>query len=159
MDRGSALRRDARGPSDVRRCGVDTRPDGCVCDVSSCATRRERRSRRGVEGGLACGRARRPASGEAPRRNDGHLFLAFADIEVKVHDAVVDEEQQRAVLIFTIHATQQGEFLGFPASRRRTATPSAYAFTLKNGRIVSERRLYDYAGFLLQLGILKTRNV
>jgi hypothetical protein len=32
-------------------------------------------------------------------------------------------------------------------------------FTLKNGRIVSERRLYEYAGLLMQLGILKTRNV
>ena len=95
----------------------------------------------------------------AIERSHQDLFLAFADVEVEVHDVVVDEEQQRAVLIFTIHATQQGEFLGFPASRRRTATPSAYAFTLKNGRIGSERRLYDYAGFLMQLGILKTRNV
>ena len=95
----------------------------------------------------------------AIERSHQDLFLAFADVEVEVHDVVIDEEQQRAVLIFTIHATQQGEFLGFPASRRRTATPSAYAFTLKNGRIGSERRLYDYAGFLMQLGILKTRNV
>jgi steroid delta-isomerase-like uncharacterized protein len=95
----------------------------------------------------------------AIERSHQDLFLAFADVQVDVHHVVIDEEQQQAALIFTIHATQQGDFLGFPASRRRTATPSAYVFTLKNGRIVSERRLYDYGGFLMQLGILKTRSV
>jgi hypothetical protein len=36
-------------------------------------------------------------------------------------------------------------------------TPSAYVFHLKDGRIVSERRIYDFAGFLMQLGILKAK--
>ena len=95
----------------------------------------------------------------AIERSHQDLFLAFADVTVDVHDVIIDQERQQAVLIFTIHATQQGEFLGFPASRRRTATPSAFVFTLKSGRIVRERRLYDFGGFLMQLGIIKTRNV
>ena len=95
----------------------------------------------------------------AIERSHQDLFLAFADVEVDVHDVVIDEEQQQAVLIFTIHATQRGEFLGFPPSGRRTGAPSAFVFTLKDGRIVRERRLYDYGGFLMQLGILKTRSV
>src|SRR5262249_54715118 len=95
----------------------------------------------------------------AIERSHQDLFLAFADVEVEVHDVVIDEAQQRAVLIFTTHATQQGEFLGLPPSRRRTATASAFVFTLENGRIASERRLYDYGGFLMQLGIIKTRSV
>lgn len=87
------------------------------------------------------------------------LFTAFAEVASDVHDIVVDVENQRAVLVFTIHATQNGEFLGFPPSRRRTATPSAFVFHLKDGRIVSERRIYDFAGFLMQLGILKAKGV
>ena len=87
------------------------------------------------------------------------LFTAFADVAVDVHDIVVDVENQRAVLVFTTHATQKGEFLGFPPSQRRIASPSAYIFHLKDGRIVSERRIYDFAGFLMQLGILKAKGV
>jgi steroid delta-isomerase-like uncharacterized protein len=87
------------------------------------------------------------------------LFIAFADVVADVHDIVIDVEDQRAVLVFTTHATQNGEFLGFPPSQRRIATPSAYVFHLKDGRIVSERRIYDFAGFLMQLGILKAKGV
>jgi hypothetical protein len=43
----------------------------------------------------------------AIERSHQDLFLAFADVDVEVHDVVIDEEQQRAVLISTIHATQQ----------------------------------------------------
>ena len=87
------------------------------------------------------------------------LFVAFKDVASDIHDIVVDVEHQRAVLVFTIHATQDGEFLGFPSDHRRTATPSAFVFHLKDGRIVSERRIYDFAGFLMQLGILKAKGV
>jgi steroid delta-isomerase-like uncharacterized protein len=96
---------------------------------------------------------------EAIERAHQDLFLAFADVVPEVHDIVVDVEQQKAVLVFTINATQKADFHGFPASGRRVATPSAFAFHFKNGRILSERRLYDYGGFLMQLGILKTRSV
>jgi ketosteroid isomerase-like protein len=44
------------------------------------------------------------------------LIMAFADVAADVHDIVVDVENQRAVLVFTIHATQKRA-----DSRRRTA--------------------------------------
>lgn len=87
------------------------------------------------------------------------LFHAFGDVATDVHAIVVDTDRQEAVLVFTIHATQKADFHGFPASNRRTSTPSAFVFNLRDGRIVSERRFYDFGGFLMQLGILKTRSV
>lgn len=87
------------------------------------------------------------------------VFVAFSDIVLEVHDVVIDVENQRAVLVFTHHATQKGDLLGFPSSGRRVAAPSAFVFQFTNGRIISERRLYDYGGFLMQLGILKTKGV
>jgi steroid delta-isomerase-like uncharacterized protein len=96
---------------------------------------------------------------EAIERAHQNLFLAFADGAVDVHDVVIDVDKQRAVLVFTINATHRGEFLGVPASGRRTATSSAFVFHVKDGRIISERRVYDYAGFLMQLGILKAKGV
>jgi steroid delta-isomerase-like uncharacterized protein len=87
------------------------------------------------------------------------LFLAFSDVVTEVHDIVIDTEDQRAVLVFTTHATQRGEFLGVPPSGRRIANQSAFVFHFKDGRIISERRIYDFAGFLMQLGILKAKGV
>ena len=87
------------------------------------------------------------------------LFLAFSDIVADVHDIVIDAEHERAVVVFTTHATQNREFLGFPASGRRTATQMAFIFHFNDGGIVSERRLYDFTGLLMQLGILKAKGV
>ena len=96
---------------------------------------------------------------EAIERSHQDLFVAFSDVATDVHDVVIDVEKQRAVLLFTIHATHQGDFLGFPRSGRRFANSSAFVFHLKDGRIISERRLYDFGGFLMQLGIIKTKGV
>lgn len=96
---------------------------------------------------------------EAIERVHQDLFLAFSDVVTEVHDIVVDTVDQRAVLVLTIHATQRGEFLGFPASGRKMANQSAFVFRFKDRRIISERRLYDYGGFLMQLGILKAKSV
>ena len=92
-------------------------------------------------------------------RSHQDLFHAFADVTTDVHAIVIDTDRQQAVLVFTIHATQKGDFHGFPASNRRTANPSAYVFSLKDGRIISERRFYDFGGFLMQMGILKAKSV
>jgi steroid delta-isomerase-like uncharacterized protein len=100
-----------------------------------------------------------PRGIEAIERSHQDLFVAFSDVVSDVHDVVIDVESQRAVLVFTVHATQKGDLLGFPRSGRRTATPCAFVFHLKAGRIVFERRLYDFGGFLMQLGILKTKSV
>jgi len=64
----------------------------------------------------------------AIERSQQDLFHAFSDIAAEVHDIVIDAEDQQAVLVFTTHATQQREFLGFPESGRRTATQVAFVF-------------------------------
>lgn len=85
------------------------------------------------------------------------LFRAFTDVKLEVHDVVIDAEGQRGVMVFTAHATQSGEVFGFPASGRRTATQMAFVFHFKDGRIITERRLYDFTGLLIQLGVLKAK--
>ena len=85
------------------------------------------------------------------------LFVAFSDVSVDVHDVIIDTDTQQAVLVFTIQATHRAEFHGFPASGKRIATPSAYVFQFRNGRITAERRLYDFGGFLMQLGVIKAK--
>jgi steroid delta-isomerase-like uncharacterized protein len=93
----------------------------------------------------------------AIERSHQDLFHAFADVKLDIHDIVIDVDSQHAALIFTAHGTQHGDLLGFPPSHRRTATPSIYVFRLNDGRIIAERRVYDYGGVLMQLGIIKPR--
>ena len=63
------------------------------------------------------------------------VFMAFTDNVLDVHNVVIDVEGQQAVLVFTLQATQRGEFHGFPASGRRTNTQCAFVMQFKNGCI------------------------
>jgi steroid delta-isomerase-like uncharacterized protein len=96
---------------------------------------------------------------EAIERAHQDLFLSFSDVVTEVHDIIIDVEQQRAVVVLTTTTTHKSDFHGFPASGRRVSMPTAFVFHLKDGKIIAERRLYDFGGFLMQLGILKTRSV
>jgi hypothetical protein len=37
--------------------------------------------------------------------------------------------------------------------------PAVFFYRLENGRIVHERRIYDFTGLLLQIGVLKAKPV
>lgn len=87
------------------------------------------------------------------------LLQSLTDWEFDVIDVIVDREADKAVLLFTGHATQRGEFLGVPATGRRTHNRCAFVYAFSDGRIVSEVRLYDFTGMLVQLGVLKARAV
>src|SRR5260221_480199 len=77
---------------------------------------------------------------EAIERVHQDLFLAFSNVEVEVHDIVIDTAEQRAVLVMTIPFTQAGEILGDAAAGRRGADQAALVLLFKAGRIISERR-------------------
>ena len=84
---------------------------------------------------------------EAIERSHQDLFLAFSNIATEVHDVVVDVENQQAVLVFTIHATQHGDFLGFAASGRRTP-PTRHTSHLERKLTYPPGRLSIFGGSL-----------
>jgi steroid delta-isomerase-like uncharacterized protein len=85
------------------------------------------------------------------------LFLALADFKFEINDIVIDRDADKAVMLYTGNSTQHGEFMGMPASGRRSQNRGAFLFTFRDGRIATETRLYDFTGMLLQLGVIKTR--
>jgi steroid delta-isomerase-like uncharacterized protein len=87
------------------------------------------------------------------------LFQSLSDWSIEVLDVVVDRESDKAVCYFISQATQRGEFLGVPPTGRRMQTPCAFVYTFRNGRIAWEKRLYDFTGMLVQLGVLKAKAV
>jgi steroid delta-isomerase-like uncharacterized protein len=109
--------------------------------------------------GEAC-KVESPAAGILSGRNaiEGVYrgwFAAFPDLELVTDEVLIDGD--RAALAATVTGTHVGEFLGLPPSGRRFKFRAMFMFVLRDGLIVHERRIYDFTGLLVQIGVLKTR--
>jgi steroid delta-isomerase-like uncharacterized protein len=82
-------------------------------------------------------------------------FTAFPDITRTAVDMLIDGD--RAVLVATVTGTHDGDFFGLPASGRRVEFLCAFIYTLRDGAIVHERRILDFTGVLIQVGVLKAK--
>jgi len=86
------------------------------------------------------------------------LFKAFAHPTVHVEDTIIgNSDHGRAVVVWTVRSTHAGEVFGMPATGRRIERTIAYFFTLHDGLITHERRVYDFTSMLMQLGVLKAK--
>ena len=85
------------------------------------------------------------------------LFAIFPDWRYEARQAVVDET--RVAQAFLVQATQVGEFMGLPGSKRRVEFEGVCFFELSAGLIAHERRYYDFTGMLIQLGVLRAKPV
>jgi uncharacterized protein (TIGR02246 family) len=80
---------------------------------------------------------------------------AFSDLTMTPSDLLVDGD--RAVLISSISGTHAGDFFGMPASGRRVQVVCASIYTFRDREIVHERRILDFTGVLIQVGVLKAK--
>jgi predicted ester cyclase len=81
------------------------------------------------------------------------LFEVFPDWDVTFDAPIVDGP--RAAQSFVVHATHVGEFLGLPGTGRRVQIHGVLMCTLGEEGIANERRIYDFTGLLIQLGVLR----
>jgi predicted ester cyclase len=63
------------------------------------------------------------------------------------------------VQMATMSGTDTGGFMGLPATGKGFCFPIALMFTFRDGLIARERRVYDYTGMLIQIGLLKAKPV
>jgi len=82
-------------------------------------------------------------------------FTAFPDLAMEEDDVLVDG--QRAVVMATFTGTDRGGFMGMPASGRSVNIPVVFLYEFKDGKIVRDRRVYDFTGVLIQVGTLKAK--
>jgi predicted ester cyclase len=61
----------------------------------------------------------------------------------------------RVALPFTARATHQGDFMGIPGSGRRFVLEGVMLWRLEGDHIADERRVYDFTGLLMKLGVLR----
>ena len=84
-------------------------------------------------------------------------FGGFPDVTVDWNDLLIDGD--RVVQTATMSGTDTGGFMGLPPTGKRFGFPIVYMFTLQDGLIAHERRVYDFTGMLIQIGLLKAKPV
>jgi len=82
-------------------------------------------------------------------------FTAFPDLRFTDRDLLIDDH--RVVLIMTVAGTHAGDFFGVPASGRHVQAVCAFVYTVKDDHIVHERRILDFTGVLVQVGVLRAK--
>jgi steroid delta-isomerase-like uncharacterized protein len=83
------------------------------------------------------------------------FFAGFPDVTLDMSDLLIDGD--RVVVMATMSGTDTGGFMGLPPTGKGFGFPIALIYTLKNGLIAHERRVYDFTGMLIQIGLLKAK--
>jgi predicted ester cyclase len=101
-----------------------------------------------------------PTGGVLEGRTDiNHIyevwFRAFPDLTFTTEDLIVDDE--RVALLGRACGTHQGEFFGMTATGRRIELACVFIYRLENGLIAHERRVLDFTGLLVQVGVLRAK--
>jgi len=92
---------------------------------------------------------------EAIEQSYRELFKVFADWTLESDDRLI--EGDRVAQLFRVHATHTSDLFGVPATGRRFEIHGVLVLDLRDGKIIRERRMYDFTGLLLQLGVLKAK--
>jgi len=85
------------------------------------------------------------------------LFETFVDLRVTTERLIIDGDQVAQVL--SREGTDIGGFMGLAATGKSFRVPAVFLFELKDRKIARERRIYDFTGVLVQIGVLKAKPV
>ena len=85
------------------------------------------------------------------------VFAAFPDRKMKTESLLIDGDH--VAQVFAIEGTHIGEFLGLPPSGKAFRHSAVFLYELQDRHIVRERRIYDFTGLLVQIGVLKAKPV
>lgn len=89
----------------------------------------------------------------AIERSFTSLFRMFPDWEMLAEEPCIDGD--RAMQQCRVRATHLGDFMGIPGTGKRMEFECVLVMQLRDGKIAQERRVYDFTGVLIQLGVLR----
>ena len=102
-----------------------------------------------------------PISGRHGRAEAQHnieaVFRAFMDITLTTEALLIDGGHVAQVI--TLEGTNIGGLFGLPPTGKSFKIPAVFVFDLRGGKIARERRIYDFTGVLVQVGVLKAKPV
>ena len=90
---------------------------------------------------------------EAIERSFATLFRVFPDWEIVLEDPCISGN--RVMQPCRIRATHRGEFMGIAGTGRRVEFECVLILDFRDGLIQRERRIYDFTGMLIQVGVLR----
>lgn len=97
-------------------------------------------------------------TGRAAIENVYRAFAtSFPDFTIGNTALIVDGD--RVVQTVTFSGTNTGGFMGMAPTGKRFTFDAVLICTMRDGRIAHERRIYDFTGFLLEIGVLKAKPV
>jgi len=82
-------------------------------------------------------------------------MTAFPDLVFLHEDLLVDGD--RVALLCRVAGTHGGEFFGVAPTGRHLEIPAVFVYRLEDGLIVHERRILDFTGVLVQVGVLRAK--
>ena len=82
-------------------------------------------------------------------------MTAFPDITVQSSDLLIDGD--RVAQLLRIAGTHLGDFFGMPPTNRHVDLEAALLMVVREGAVAEERRVYDFTGLLVQVGVLKAK--
>jgi predicted ester cyclase len=80
---------------------------------------------------------------------------AFPDVVYKRESQIIDGDS--VVELETLSGTDTGGFMGLPPSNKSFECRLVRMYTIRDGLIAHERRIYDFTGMLVQIGVLKAK--
>lgn len=83
------------------------------------------------------------------------LFTSFPDFTLENTDLIIDGD--RAVQIAVVSGTDKGGFMDLPPTGKKFSFPIVLSHVFKDGLIVREKVIYDFTGWLVQIGVLKAK--
>ena len=83
------------------------------------------------------------------------VWSAFPDQVIHEEEPIVDGD--RAALLATAAGTDLGGFMGLAPTGKPFRITIVFLFTFDDRHIVHERRIYDFTGMLVQIGVLKAK--
>lgn len=90
---------------------------------------------------------------EAIATSYASLFRMFPDWTFVAQSILIDGD--KCVQLFDATATHSADFMGLPASGRQFRIEGVRLYTVKDDLIQEEKRIYDFTGLLIQVGVLK----
>lgn len=83
------------------------------------------------------------------------LFDTFPDWDFTSEPLLIDGD--RVAQPFSATATHVGQFMGLSGTNRHFKIQGVRLITMAGGAIQSERRMYDFTGLLIQIGVLRPK--
>ena len=77
---------------------------------------------------------------------------SFPDLHIHIEEEIA--EGDRVVDRMTTYGTDQGGFMGRPATGKEVSVASIYILRLADGKIVERWGQADYMGMMMQLGVI-----